>query len=46
MQDQQVLDIVTQRTVRVFTLGPLVAMGTENFLYGLYSAWVLIYQSF
>lgn len=46
MQDQQVLGIVSQRIVRVFTMGPLVAMGTEIFLYGLYRASVLIYRSF
>lgn len=45
MQDQQVLAMVTQRIVRVFTLGPPVAMGTEIFFYGLYSASVLIYRS-
>jgi hypothetical protein len=45
MRDQQVLDMVTQTIVRVFTLGPPGAMGTGIFLYGLYSGSVLIYRS-
>jgi hypothetical protein len=45
MQDQQVLAMVTQKIVRVFAMGPPVAMGTEIFFYGLYSATVLICRS-